>query len=458
MHRSPGKIRRIALYGPFGWGNLGDAAIQESMIHHARERLPDVEIIAVSLNPENTEEIHAVPAIPILRSWRPRRPASPSSSGTAAAVMPGGESIVSRCKQRVESAPLLGPVVRRLKRGLRPLAEFARELRFLGRGVQQLRGVDLFLVSGGGQIADFWGGPLYHPYSLFKWIVCARLAGAEVHVVSVGAGPIEHPWSGRLLSWGLRLAHSRSYRDPESLRLLQRWGFTRHDRVHSDLAFGLPRESRREAVAVPRVMGVSPLAYFHPHPGPWPSQDVQRYRPYLERVQGFVEGLMSSGLQVHLFCSQIRNDRYAFDDLLEALRENGHRPGAALHAEPTRGLEHLLGQIDDCDAVLSSRLHGVILSYLLHKPVIALSCDPKIDAVMRAFGQSRFCLDIDRFSLEQLQDRWREMVEDYPRLRAQIEERARANRHDLEQQFDRLFGVRPGKPSAVTPVVQEIRA
>lgn len=438
----PRAVRRVALYGPFGWGNLGDAAIQDAMIHNARRRRPDLEFLGVSLNPENTETIHGIPAIPIERNWRPRRPAAASSASGA----PGSGR--RRASASFRTALLSSSAVLRTKELLRPSADLVREVRFLVRSLPALRGVQLFLFSGGGQLADFWGGPWYHPYSMLKFAACARVAGATVRVVSVGAGPIRHRLSGWFLHLTLRLAHGRSYRDVESRELLSPWGFPRRDPVVPDLAFSHPRgevvppapsERGREV-----VVGLSPLAYCHPAPGPWPRQDAGRYAAYFQVIESTCASLLREGSPVVLFNSQIRNDRYAFDDLLASLARQDLVPdGTRFHAEVTEGLDHLFEQITRADVVITSRLHGVILAYLLHRPVISLSYDPKIDAVMRHFGQSEFCLDIETTRAPLLQARLRAMIERLPEIRARVRSVVQANRARLEAQYDELFGPVP---------------
>ena len=53
----------IAILGPFGWGNLGDAAIQDSVIAQVSARRTDVRIVrivGVSLVPADTRARHGI--------------------------------------------------------------------------------------------------------------------------------------------------------------------------------------------------------------------------------------------------------------------------------------------------------------------------------------------------------------------------------------------------------------
>lgn len=408
---------RIGLYGPFGWGNLGDAAIQESMLHHVRERRPDARFLGISLNPTNTEEIHGIDGVPILRGWRPPA-AKPAGGGTASAPPP---------PPRPAPAP-----VRFLKSLLRPLRPFIDELRFCVGNVRILRDLDLLVISGGGQITDDWGGPWDHPWSMFSWCACARIAGCPIAIVSVGAGPIDSPVSRRFFFAALRLASYRSVRDVESREFLLQNGCSLPVEVYPDLAFGhpLPPES-----TTGNSVGMSPMSYFHPQPGAWPEQDSVRYERHLDTLVRFTRSLLDDDHAISLFSNQIRNDRFAFDDVFARLDGQG-----SVVATATRDLPHLLTQIAGTEVVVTSRLHGVILSYLQSKPVIALSYESKIDAVMRQFGQTEFRIDIDSVTPEQLREAFDALETHYDEIRARIHEVASSHRDRLGQQYDRLFG------------------
>jgi polysaccharide pyruvyl transferase WcaK-like protein len=432
----------VALYGPFGWGNLGDAAIQEAMIDNIRLRLPEVELVGICLNPDNTREIHGIPAIPIFRKQVTRCVGGDESdmrTGTYTI------SVARRFKARLKSVPVLFRFLQTLKSCVEIAQNGLRELCFLARTLSRLRGLDVLVISGGGQISDEWGGPWHHPAAILKWITCARIAGTRVYVVSVGVGPIRRPLSGALFRLALRLAHYRSYRDRESHSLLAPSGFTRADPVYPDLAFSLPV---RQGGGAPRggrplVIGVSPMSYCHPGVGAWPVQDRERYDRYRETLAELGRHALSSDHSVSIFTSQIQNDRFAFDDFSRLLADSEATAARKrLLADPTRNLAQLISQISATDVVIASRLHGVILSFLLHKPVIALSYDPKVAAVMRQFGQSAFCLDIETATADLVRERLDALCTSLEEVTIAIRATATSHRARLEEQFDHLFGHR----------------
>ncbi len=455
------RIRKIGLYGPFGWGNLGDASIQEAMIHNLRQRLPEVEFLGISLNPENTQKIHGIASVPISRHWRK----AVAGSGAEASADPAAVVAADpprTWKSRLKSLPVLGPALPRMRIAAEPLLEGLGELRDALRCRAALAEVDVFVVSGGGQLSDDWGGPWDHPFALLKWMLSARWAGARVVVMSVGAGPIRERTSGRLFRLAMRLAHYRSYRDVESHDYLESWGFTLRDEVYPDLAFSLPRQlgpaDARSSLDRP-VLGISPLSYCYPKAGPWPQQDRERYRVYLNTMTEFTSNMLEAGHPVALFSSQVRNDRHAFDELFEQLSGRSEIEGAGhLDAEPTRDLAHLLEQIRCVDVVVTSRLHGVILSYLHHKPVISLSYDPKIDAVMRHFGQSSYCLDIEDTTSQQLGACMEALVADLESIRAGIAETIDSNRRRLDEQYTHLFGPRNASRDSVADSTTDLQS
>ena len=46
-----------------------------------------------------------------------------------------------------------------------------------------LKGMKVFVISGGGQLDDYWGGSWHHPYTLFMWARLAKLRGVKFIMV-----------------------------------------------------------------------------------------------------------------------------------------------------------------------------------------------------------------------------------------------------------------------------------
>src|SRR6266849_9333613 len=63
--RLDAKGQRIALFGNFGTGNLGNEATLQAMVLNVRKYLPNAEISCVCPKPENTATQYNICAVPI---------------------------------------------------------------------------------------------------------------------------------------------------------------------------------------------------------------------------------------------------------------------------------------------------------------------------------------------------------------------------------------------------------
>jgi polysaccharide pyruvyl transferase WcaK-like protein len=52
---------RVFLLTPYTGGNLGDRAIQLTLIENLRKRCPNADFIGLTLNPRATAAIHSIP-------------------------------------------------------------------------------------------------------------------------------------------------------------------------------------------------------------------------------------------------------------------------------------------------------------------------------------------------------------------------------------------------------------
>ena len=90
---------------------------------------------------------------------------------------------------------------------------------------QALQGTRMLVMTGTGMLSDFGIDPLDLHYEILKWSIVAKLRGAKLLFVSVGAGPIADPLSRWIVKRAVSLADYRSYRDDFSKEYLAGIGF-----------------------------------------------------------------------------------------------------------------------------------------------------------------------------------------------------------------------------------------
>lgn len=409
---------RFGILGPWG-GNLGDAAIQEAMLHAIRAAHTEPQIVGFSLIPSDTEQRHGIPSFPTGR-WESQ----------------GADGWLARIAARLQSSsrPALRNLARWLVRG--PL-----EFGLIVEAYRNLTGLDYLIISGGGQLDDYWGGPWSHPYTLLKFALLARLRGARVLFVSVGAGPLDSRLSTWFVKAALSLAHYLSYRDEDSKRFMARKGFRRDAPVYPDLAHSLNIEPylRQPAPASARpIVGVGPMSYFDPRI--WPERDQQVYLRYLSKLADLTAWVIEQGYDVLFYPGEAGFDVDVIADLLELLAARGIAPDdPRLIVPPIATVDALMTQLARTEMVIASRFHGVLLPQLLNKPALALSYHPKIDHLMADMGQAEYCLPIDRFDVATAKERFTEMAANRAAIKATMAARTQAYREALDKQYRALF-------------------
>jgi len=304
-----------------------------------------------------------------------------------------------------------------------------------------LKAFDLIIVSGGGQIDDYWGGPMGHPYTLIKWAVLAKLTGVKFVFLSVGVCNLESALSRIFVKYALKLSDYRSYRDNGSKRLLFNYRFTKDDNIAPDLAFSYDssilkkansKDFRREVLRI----GISPIVYLCK--SYWPKNDDIIFENYIRKLNEFTMQLMKSGYEIVLFSSD-RADADVVEKFMNL--ENfkaSNRKGGRLQTVKTEYVKELLEEISHLDCVVASRLHGVILAHLCSVPVLAISYDRKVTEHMKDMGQMNFCLDIHRFEMQELEKMFELLVCDRHAIRKKIAKKVETFNKKLGMQYDFL--------------------
>jgi len=435
------KAKRIGIFGHVGTKNLGDETIIAAVIQNTRRWFPDAEIRAFTFQPEDTRLRHRIPAFPIRRIDSPpatSEAAAKSNSNPAPRAPWGG-----RLQAILKKVPVLHPCLRALRDGISFLAGFGKEVAFLAQSRRSLHETDLLLIAGSGQLTDHSGGPWGYPYTFFKWSLLAWLTRTKLAILSVGTSWVDSPLSRFFLKFALSRAEYRSYRDENSRSQIEKWGPRGKILVTPDLAYSLIMPKTEVKVAPSSsapIVGINPIPFFHETM--WHQADKQIYDQYVLTQAKFAARLNRKGYTVVFFPTQLRADPVAVNDIMQALQRTYPELSAYRTVNPPmHSHEDLISVMSEMDFVVAARFHGVLISHLLHKPVLAVSYHAKTADLMAQMGQSQCALDIDACTLQALTDRFLFVESHSQAIAGDLECRVSSRRIALDSQYEQVFGL-----------------
>ena len=437
----------IGVFNHAGTKNLGDEALLATLIQNTRRRVPEAEIIAFTINPEDTKQRHGITCFPIRRLPKAKvAPISTSSSADSNGPIQATQHSGS-LRARLKALPGLAPLVRAVRRVANTMVAVLAEPKFLLESYFRLKGVDLLLAAGGQQFNDAYGGSWGFPFTLLKWTILAKCTGTKVALLSVGAGPLELPLSKFFVKRVLGMVSYRSYRDAISSRMMEEMGIKGSHPVYPDLVYSLQLPAPKAARAAKErvVVGTNTVPFFDGRY--WPTPDQALYGDYVHKFARFAEWLGQSGHSFFFFPTQVRADALTIIDIRQAMNGAGHSPNL-LEGRPIQSIEDLVSEISRADLVVANRYHGILISLMMNKPVLGIAYHEKSRALLEQAGQGDYVLKIDDFKLEDLIERFLAMEANAPNIKKQIAERLAPLRQALEQQYDDVFGLIGVRPLA----------
>jgi polysaccharide pyruvyl transferase WcaK-like protein len=398
--------RKIALFGTFGTGNLGNECTLQAMLLNIRRRVSNAQVSCICAGPEETALTYGIRALAIRemplrgtnnRAWR---------------------------------------LLRKISVGI-PV-----ELYRWFKVIKGLMGTDMLIMTGTGMLSDSGIGPLGLHYDILRWSVVAKLCRCKLLFVSVGAGPIRHPLGRLLVKAALRLADYRSYRDSFSKEYLKGIGFDADDDpVYPDLAFSLPEgmlSDRKDDGDKRAAVGVGLITHYVHRSL---SDDVeQTYREYTTKMARFISWLVEHNRPVRVLTGDVVHDSRVRDDVRTLLEQGGVTyEKSNIIDEPTGSFEELLSQLATTKVVVASRFHNLLLALMLGKPTLAISFHEKDDSLMTAVGLQEFCQDIANLDVSTLIEQFVRLEESANRLRQEIRLKTKGYRSELDKQYSCIF-------------------
>lgn len=249
---------------------------------------------------------------------------------------------------------------------------------------------DLLIVGGGGFIYDYdarisahnflHGDPsLFYPH--FRALVVAHSLGVPSQVYGIGVGPLVTAAGRGLTRTILGLAGSITVRDPLSLIELRAAGLDRADlAVTADPALGLSPLPATTASAG-RTVGFVARGWLQ-QGGDWTPPGAARHERYLDWLAAGADHAVERWDATPLFLPLQR--RYDDDSASAARVIARMRHGArARIAEGLAGYRDLQRALAGLDALVSTRLHPLILGCAAGVPPIGIALSPKVRAFLR---------------------------------------------------------------------------
>ena len=423
--------KTIAIWGPHGFGNMGNEMTMAAVIQNLRKLEPDVLLYGFTWDAEDTARRHGIRAFPARAGGKE---ASPRAAGKSAISRPS-EAAARGWKTRLKRNPKLYAFIRWM-------AKPVLLLQFWRRTLARLKNVDLVVIAGTGPFQDNWGGATAYPFFLFQWSKLCRLSHTKLAVVSTGAGPIDSSLSKALLRSALSGTVYRSFRDEESRSLIRSLGFKREVAVYPDLAFSLnlPEGAASPTEDCEREVVITGIPFRKP--GSWENPSSKVYEPYLNAMAGFASWLLSNGYVVRLVPTQFSMDPVFIEDIREKLRrEHDEDMLKRLVVEKVETFEEMIDQLSKGSIVVTSRFHGVIFSYLLNKPVLGIAYHSKTRRLMESFGQGQFCLDLDAVDCERLCELFLEIEASREEISRQVHDTKKHHRAKLDYQYSELLSL-----------------
>lgn len=258
-----------------------------------------------------------------------------------------------------------------------------------------MEGADLLIVGGGGFIydddarltyEDFRRGRFASFFPYYRAAATAHQRGIPIYFYAVGVGPLVTPGGREITRDVLSLASAITVRDPVSLHELEAAGVSAPlILLTADPAVRLP-SPRRQWARRPegRVVGFIARVWLR-FEGDWTVSGRQFFDRYLDWLAAAADHVVErwNATPVFLAGQRLNDDDLEVESrIIERMR---HADRAWLHEE-IADYETLNVIVGGLDALVSTRLHPLIMAAISAVPTIGITSRPKVRAFLSTLG------------------------------------------------------------------------
>lgn len=406
-------MKKIAFWGNFGTGNLGNECTLQVAVANTRERFPQAKLVCICSGPEDASRIHDLECFSV----------------QPLVARPGFKNAV--------------PPAQRLLQRL--LFAVPNELRRCREAFSVLEGVDTLVVPGTQVISKHHSQKNFDwTYFILKWAVIAKLRGSSLIFLNVGVGPVLGRIARFCAKAALSLADYRAYRDHASKECTLGLGVRAGpDVVYPDIVFGLPESVTGRRIGCHDDENAIALGVFD-HRGQYsesvPADSALLYQNYLERTAELVVRLTEDGRTVRMIIGDLSYDPPVVKDVTSILRQKESVAWRErLEIPPIRCVGDLISHIRGSRVVISPRFHNIVLALLCNKPVIAIAYQIKFVELMEDLGLQDYVVPIDDIHPARVLRQLRCIEESYEDIKGLVGSRIAVYQNALREQCDLIF-------------------
>ncbi len=300
------------------------------------------------------------------------------------------------------------------------------------------------LISGGGSLLQDTTSNRSLRYYVYILRMAKRL-GCRTFVYANGIGPINHASNKKLAARAVSSADAVSVRDSGSkLELISLGVVESKVRLSADPAFTIRSAERERSKEILSSLGVRG-EYFAVSIRPLQVRggesvgNEDENEAVADKISAAcIEIAEGYGLCPLLVPMQFSADATVCDSIVEKLIDNG--VSAAVYKP--RSAAELMGVLSGARFALAMRLHAVIFASSVGCPVIGISYDPKVKAIMRELGQP-YCADLKRDCVE------RTLAEEITGFVAEVDENQNEIRRALHENSERMRSLCTGDTAEI---------